>query len=79
MKATNIKTCKQFNSLCEKFSADAAALMKEACNNPRLQILDSDNIMDYNEGYLNIMFSGDDCEESFLFIDGILDSSTYIA
>jgi len=78
LKATAIKTCKQFNSLCEEFSADASALMELTKNNPRLQILDSDNIMDYNEGFLNLMFSGEDCEETFLFVDGVLDSSSYV-
>ena len=78
MKATNLKTCKQFNSLCEKFSTDAASLMKEAYNNPRLQILDSDNIMNYNEGFLNLMFSGDDCEESFLFVNGKLSETSFV-
>ena len=78
MKATAIKTCKQFNALCEKFSTDAAALMKEVENNPRLEVLDIDNLMNYNDGFLNIVFAGDDCEESFLFVDGVLDSSSYV-
>ena len=78
MKATAIKTCKQFNALCEKFSTDAAALMKEVENNPRLEVLDIDNLMNYNDGFLNIVFAGDDCEESFLFVNGKLSETSFV-
>ena len=69
------------NQILEQAKTLTANSFDKFLNENRIDydILDSDNIMDYNEGYLNIMFSGDDCEESFLFIDGVLDSSTYIA
>jgi hypothetical protein len=70
-----IKTSKSFYAICKK--VNSSELMEKYMNHPKLEILDCDNILNYNEGYLNILFHGDDSEDSFLFVDGEFDSTTY--
>jgi hypothetical protein len=39
-----------------------------------IELLDVDNMLDYNEGVVNIVFHGRKSEISMLFVDGVLDT-----
>ncbi len=76
--ALKIKTCKQFQKLCRENFFDAAELMNSIEGNSRVEILDADNLLNYNDGHLNLRFNGEDFDETFLFIDGTYEGSSYV-
>jgi hypothetical protein len=78
MATKKITTCKAFKEECLKYFNSPADLMKEHFDNNCLSILDADNLLDFNEGWLNLEFTGTDCTETFLFIDGVFDGTSYI-
>lgn len=76
MKTSKIQTCKSFEKECRTFFY-VEDIIKRHKNDNRIEFLDIDNILNFNEGYVNLIFNGDDCSESFLFLDGVYDSTSY--
>jgi len=64
------KSAKKIKVINDAKSMSAKMFMETYENDYRLDMLDSDNIMNWNEGYLNLDYEG----ISILFFDGKLDS-----